>query len=67
MTAELLEERKQWPSFHAGTAAAFSVIDSVRKEKGLRNWIMQHVPTQPSSYHGGFLLGLGFGGCLDSL
>ena len=25
------------------------------------------MPVQPTSYHGGFLLGLGFGGCLDVL
>ena len=60
----------QWCEFHNGVSAALKISSqsfSQGPNKNSRNWIMQYRPILPKNEHGGFLLGLGLMGQLDSL
>ena len=71
------KENVHWANFHNGVAAALRIShksflrtgnhQSYSAINNTRNWIMYHRPSVPNTDHGGFLLGLGLLGQLDTL
>lgn len=62
--AQLANDGVDWPCFHNGASAAFSLPPDCRGITA--SWIMSNRPKTLTSEHGGFLLGLGLKGHLRS-
>jgi anaphase-promoting complex subunit 1 len=55
----------QWPLFHLGVAGALSISPDSKEID--TSWIVFNKPTEPTSRHAGFLLGLGLNGHLKKI
>jgi anaphase-promoting complex subunit 1 len=54
-----------WPLFHLGVAGALSISPEAKEID--TSWIVFNKPTEPTSRHAGFLLGLGLNGHLKKI
>jgi anaphase-promoting complex subunit 1 len=61
----LTDTMTQWPLFHLGVAGALSI--SPESKEIDTSWIIFNKPSEPTSRHAGFLLGLGLNGHLKKL
>ena len=64
-TAFLTDTVTQWPLFHLGVSGALSI--SPESKDIDTSWIVFNKPTEPTSRHAGFLLGLGLNGHLKKI
>lgn len=55
----------QWPLFHLGVASALSISPEAKEID--TSWIVFNKPSEPTSRHAGFLLGLGLNGHLKKI
>ena len=63
--AFLTESLTQWPLFHLGVASALSISPDAKDID--TSWIIFNKPSEPTSRHAGFLLGLGLTGHLKKI
>jgi anaphase-promoting complex subunit 1 len=61
----LTDSVTQWPLFHLGVAGALSISHDAKDIN--TSWIVFNKPSDPTSRHAGFLLGLGLNGHLKNI
>ena len=72
ITLELKDEKdtnlSQWPEFHNGVAQGLKLSKELinYNQESLKTWIFYQKPETVEFSHGGFMLGLGLLGYLDS-
>lgn len=72
ITLEIKEEKdlnlQLWPEFHNGVATGLKLSKEIMtlNQESLKTWIFYQKPDTLEYAHGGFLLGLGLLGYLDS-
>ncbi|CAD8214154.1 unnamed protein product [Paramecium pentaurelia] len=67
-TREDYTQMTQWPEFHLGVTLSLQLSKKLKglSQESLRTWIFYQKPQNPSNIHGGFMLGLGLLGYLNS-